>query len=42
MGIGVEGEMDILKNLLGAIGLIQTGHMINELTCHSLGCSTGE
>ncbi len=26
--------MDILQNLLVAIGLIEAGHVINELACH--------
>jgi hypothetical protein len=27
--------MDILEDLLIAIGLVEAGHMIDELTCHA-------
>ncbi|MEK1929911.1 MAG: hypothetical protein AAAC47_09010, partial [Pararhizobium sp.] len=27
-------QIDVLQHLLGAVGLIQPGHMIDELTCH--------
>src|SRR5690606_40765271 len=32
--VGIEGEMDILQNLLVAIGLVEAGHVINKLACH--------
>lgn len=42
LGIGVEGEMDVLQNLLRAIGLVQPSHVIDELTCHCSECSTSD
>ncbi|MND68196.1 hypothetical protein D3C80_596400 [compost metagenome] len=34
LGVGIEGQVDVLKDLLGAIGLVQSRHVIDELTCH--------
>jgi hypothetical protein len=34
LGIGVERQMEVLEHLLGAIGLGQAGHVIDELACH--------
>jgi hypothetical protein len=35
LGVRVEGEMDILEHLLGAVGLVEAGHVIDELACHA-------
>ncbi|MCY1234068.1 hypothetical protein D9M72_466370 [compost metagenome] len=34
LGVRVERQMNVLENLLRAVGLIKSGHMIDELTCH--------
>ena len=35
LGVRIEGQMDIIQNLLAARpGLGQTAHMVDELTCH--------
>ena len=34
LGIGVEGEMDVVENLLVPISLGEAGHVIDELASH--------
>jgi hypothetical protein len=36
LGIGIEREMDILENLLCAVGLAKSRHVIDELACHGV------
>lgn len=31
IGIGIEGEMDIIKNIIVEIGIVEEGNMINEM-----------
>src|SRR5690606_41386870 len=37
LGIRVEGQVDVIQDLLGPVGLAQARHVINELTCHRAG-----
>jgi hypothetical protein len=34
LGVGIEGQVDVFEDLLGAEGLVEAGHVIDELTCH--------
>ena len=34
LGIRVERKMDVFEDLLGAKGLVEPRHMIDELPCH--------
>ena len=35
LGVGIEGEVKVFQNLLGAVGLVEPGHVIDELACHA-------
>ena len=35
LGVRIEGQVEVLEDLLGAVGLVEPGHVIDELACHA-------